>query len=101
MPVDGKKTSKGGLPGGKSGLVIDWRLPEMRPGMFFVWRRNLLVWRKLLVPSLLFNFGEPFLYLLGLGLGLGRFVGELGGLPYLTFLASGLICLIVDEHRDV
>ena len=71
--------------------MIDWRLPEMRFGMFLVWRRNLLVWRKLLIPSLLFNFGEPFLYLLGLGLGLGRFVGELGGLPYLTFLASGLI----------
>ena len=71
--------------------MIDWRLPEMRIGMFFVWRRNLLVWRKLMIPSLLFNFGEPFLYLLGLGMGLGRFVGELGGLPYLTFLASGLI----------
>ena len=70
---------------------MDWRPPEMRLAMFFVWRRNLLVWRKLLVPSLLFNFGEPFLYLLGLGLGLGRFVGELGGLPYLTFLASGLL----------
>ena len=71
--------------------MLDWRMPRMRRGMIHVWRRNLLVWRKLLVPSLLLNFGEPFLYLLGLGLGLGRFVGELGGLPYLTFLASGLI----------
>ena len=71
--------------------MIDWRLPRLRHGMLFVWRRNLLVWRKLMVPSLLLNFGEPFLYLLGLGLGLGRFVGELGGLPYLTFLASGVI----------
>ena len=49
--------------------MIDWRLPEMRIGMFFVWRRNLLVWRKLMIPSLLFNFGEPFLYLLGLAWG--------------------------------
>lgn len=69
----------------------DWRLPRMRRGMFLVWRRNLLVWRKLLVPSILLNFGEPVLYLLGLGLGLGQFIGELGGLPYLTFLATGLI----------
>ncbi len=68
-----------------------WRLPRLRPGMLRVWRRNLLVWQKLLAPSLLLNFGEPFLYLLGLGLGLGQFVGELGGLPYLTFLASGLL----------
>ena len=42
-------------------------------------------------PAYCLNFGEPFLYLLGLGLGLGRFIGELGGLPYLTFLATGLI----------
>ena len=46
---------------------MDWRLPRMRRGMIYVWRRNLLVWQKLLVPSLLLNFGEPFLYLLGLG----------------------------------
>ena len=91
MPAEGKKTSKGAVPDGKSGLVTDWRLPRMRLGMFNVWRRNLLVWKKLIVPSLLLNFGEPFLYLLGLGLGLGRFVGELDGLPYLTFLATGLI----------
>ena len=71
--------------------MLDWRPPRLRRGMIHVWRRNLLVWRKLLMPSILLNFGEPFLYLLGLGLGLGRFIGELGGLPYLSFLASGLI----------
>ena len=49
------------------------------------------MWRRLLAPSLLLNFGEPFIYLLGLGFGLGRFIGELGGMPYLTFLASGLV----------
>ena len=67
------------------------RLPRLHYGALYVWRRNLLVWRKLIVPSLMLNFGEPFLYLLGLGLGLGGFVGELDGLPYLTFLATGLI----------
>jgi lipooligosaccharide transport system permease protein len=54
-------------------------------------RRNLLVWRKLLVPALLMNFGEPVLYLLGLGFGLGHFVGDMSGLPYLAFLASGIV----------
>lgn len=38
------------------------------------------------------NFGEPFLYLLVLGYGLGQFVGEVQGLPYMVFLASGVIC---------
>ena len=56
-----------------------------------MWRRNLLVWKKLYGPSLLFNFGEPFLYLLGLGFGLGRFIGEIDGISYFTFLASGLL----------
>ncbi|MGI9228449.1 MAG: ABC transporter permease [Gammaproteobacteria bacterium] len=70
---------------------MDWQLPKIRPRMFLVWRRNLLVWYKLLVPSLLLNFGEPVLYLLGLGLGLGRFVGDMAGMPYLTFLATGLL----------
>ena len=68
-----------------------WRLPRVRRGAFAVWRRNVLVWRRLIIPSLLLNFGEPTLYLLGLGFGLGHFIGEMGGMPYITFLASGII----------
>ena len=37
------------------------------------------------------NFGEPTLYLLGLGFGLGSFVGSMSDMPYLAFLASGII----------
>lgn len=67
------------------------RLPRMRSAALYVWRRNILVWRKLLIPALLMNFGEPALYLLGLGFGLGHFVGDMAGMPYLAFLASGII----------
>lgn len=56
-----------------------------------VWHRNVMVWRKMLGPSLLIHFGEPFLYLVGLGYGLGIFIGEMAGLPYMTFLASGIV----------
>ncbi len=70
---------------------MDWRLPRIRSSMLSVWRRDLFVWRKMIVSSALFNFGEPFIYLLGLGLGLGSFIGEMEGVSYLTFLASGLI----------
>ncbi|MDJ0928642.1 MAG: ABC transporter permease [Gammaproteobacteria bacterium] len=66
-------------------------LPRPRQSAFKVWFRNLMVWRKLIAPSLFFTFGEPFVYLLGLGFGLGRFVGEVEGMAYLTFLASGLV----------
>jgi len=68
-----------------------WRIPAVRPGALAVWRRNMLVWRKLMGPAILMNFGEPTLYLLGLGFGLGHFVGEMAGMPYLAFLASGII----------
>ncbi|MES9913791.1 MAG: ABC transporter permease, partial [Candidatus Sedimenticola sp. 4PFRAG1] len=55
------------------------------------WRRNIMVWRKLIGPAVVMNFGEPTLYLLGMGFGLGHFVGEMSGMPYLAFLASGII----------
>lgn len=57
-----------------------------------VWRRNLKVWRKILIPSVLGNFGEPVLYLLAFGYGFGMLVGDLGEMPYMVFLASGIIC---------
>lgn len=57
-----------------------------------VWLRNFHVWRKLMVPSLLGNFGEPVLYLLALGYGFGRMVGHVGTLSYAQFLASGILC---------
>jgi lipooligosaccharide transport system permease protein len=66
-------------------------IPRVRVQSLAVWRRNALVWRKLMVPSMLLNFGEPFIYLLGLGYGLGRFIGDMQGLSYLTFLASGIV----------
>lgn len=65
--------------------------PILRLESLTVWRRNALVWRKLMAASLLMHFGEPLIYLLGIGYGLGRFVGEIDGMPYFTFLASGFI----------
>ncbi len=66
-------------------------LPHPRRA-FAVWRRNTAVWKKLLVPSLLANFGEPLLYLLAFGYGFGTLVHRVGGLPYITFLATGIAC---------
>jgi lipooligosaccharide transport system permease protein len=71
--------------------VNHWRLPRLRRSAFAVWRRNLLVWRKLLGPAVVMNFGEPTLYLIGLGYGLGAFIGTMSDMPYLAFLASGII----------
>ncbi len=60
-----------------------------------VWRRNARVWRRLAGPAMLGNIGEPLLYLLALGYGLGSFVGDVEGMDYITFLASGFVCASV------
>jgi lipooligosaccharide transport system permease protein len=57
-----------------------------------VWRRNALVWKKMALASMLGQLGEPFLYLFALGFGLGGLIGELDGIPYVLFLASGVVC---------
>lgn len=69
-----------------------WQLPRPGWGALAVLARNFRVWRKLTVPSLLGNFADPLLYILGLGYGLGRLVGEIDGLSYVAFLASGVVC---------
>ena len=71
--------------------VGHWALPAPRSLAFAVWRRNARVWVRLVVSNMLFYFGEPLLYLLGLGFGLGRFIGDIEGLDYFAFLASGLV----------
>ena len=58
-----------------------------------VYRRNLLVWRKLAPASLVGNVAEPLITLLAFGYGLGAFLGEVDGVPYIVFLAAGAICM--------
>lgn len=62
-----------------------------------VFRRNLLVWRKLILPSLIANIAEPLMWLLAFGYGLGALIGQVsmpgGPVPYIVFLASGSICM--------
>jgi lipooligosaccharide transport system permease protein len=57
-----------------------------------IWQRHLQVWRKQAGPSLMANFAEPLMTLMILGYGLGAFVGKIHDIPYITFLASGMIC---------
>ena len=64
----------------------------MSSRFLYLVQRNYLVWRKLLVPSLIANLADPLIYLLGLGFGLGALVGEVDGRPYSTFLAGGMLC---------
>ena len=69
-----------------------WTLPHFSLRFKHVWRRNLLVWRKLAIPSMLGNLADPLLYMFGLGYGLGRMLDDVGGMSYIGFLAGGIVC---------
>ena len=74
-----------------------WRRPQLSLRWVPVFRRNLLVWRKLMLPSLVGNIAEPLITLVAFGYGLGALVGQVqmqgAALPYIVFLASGSICM--------
>ncbi|WP_422584698.1 ABC transporter permease [Polaromonas sp.] len=74
-----------------------FRPPQISWRWLPVFRRNLLAWRKLAVPSLVGNIAEPLITLVAFGYGLGMLVGQvqLNGtaVPYILFLASGSICM--------
>jgi lipooligosaccharide transport system permease protein len=69
-----------------------WSLPQLSPRFINIWRRNVLVWRKLAIPSMLGNLADPMLYLLGFGYGLGRMLPDVFGTSYIAFLAAGIVC---------
>jgi len=58
---------------------------------FRVWQRHATVYTKLYKSSIALNFVEPILYLAALGLGLGAFVKEINGIPYIKYIAPGII----------
>jgi lipooligosaccharide transport system permease protein len=74
-----------------------WRAPDLSLRWWPVFLRNLLVWRKLAIPSLVGNIAEPLMWLVAFGYGMGALVGSvpMGGVrvPYIVFLASGSICM--------
>ncbi|MDB5884802.1 MAG: type transporter, NodJ family [Polaromonas sp.] len=74
-----------------------FRPPQISWRWWPVFRRNLLVWRKLAVPSLVGNIAEPLITLVAFGYGIGALIGQvqLNGstVPYILFLASGSNCM--------
>jgi lipooligosaccharide transport system permease protein len=56
-----------------------------------VWRRDLESWKRFAASFFVAALGDPIFYLLGIGYGLGRFVADIDGQPYATFLAPGIV----------
>lgn len=58
---------------------------------FKVWYRDFVVWTRYWWTSLVGAMGEPVLYFLAMGYGLGAFIKTIEGMPYIQFLAPALI----------
>jgi len=74
-------------------LVSAYALPRVSWRFLPVLQRNLLVWIKLAGPSILGNIAEPLITLVAFGYGLGSMIGQIEGLPYILYLASGSIAV--------
>jgi lipooligosaccharide transport system permease protein len=55
-----------------------------------VWFRHFRVYTKNLISNGLPPFLEPLIFLAGIGLGMGAYMPQMHGIPYLVFLATGL-----------
>src|SRR6476661_6228917 len=67
--------------------------PHLTARFWPVVMRNLLVWKKLAGPSILGNIAEPLITLVAFGYGVGSLIGEIDGLPYIQYLASGSVAV--------
>lgn len=74
-----------------------WAPPALSMRWWPVFLRNLRVWRKLALPSLIGNIAEPLIWLVALGYGMGALIGQMQvrgqSVPYILFLASGSVCM--------
>ena len=69
-----------------------YALPNLSMRFLPIWRRHMLVWWKVAIPSILGHLADPLIYMLGLGYGLGTLIPEMGGTSYILFLAAGTLC---------
>ena len=74
-------------------LISFYAAPHITLRFWPVLLRNLLVWKKLAVPSVIGNIAEPLITLVAFGYGLGSMIGQIEGLPYIEYLASGSVAV--------
>lgn len=70
-------------------------IPRLTRGALTVWRRNWDVFFKTYQVNFLPPLVEPILYLLAIGYGLGMFVGEIDGVPYVEFIAPAMVAISI------
>ena len=72
-----------------------WSIPTITRRAWKVWYRNLVVffrtWHVNFFPPLI----EAFLYLFAIGMGIGTYVKEIEGIPYVNFIAPAILAISV------
>ena len=72
-------------------IASRYALPHLTGRFWPVVMRHFLVWKKLAGPSVLGNIAEPLITLVAFGYGVGSLVGQVNGIPYIEFIASGSV----------
>jgi lipooligosaccharide transport system permease protein len=73
------------------------RRPTLTRGVLFLLKRNLYEFQKNWHSLLIWGCVEPMIYLLAFGFGLGHFIQQVRGEPYLSYFLPGLLCLSVGH----
>jgi len=70
---------------------VETSFPNFYKRIASVWLRHFKVYSKTLFSNGFPPFLEPLIFLAGIGFGLGKFIGEINGINYLQFLATGVV----------
>ena len=70
---------------------LSHRAPSYVHRIYSVWLRHVRVYSRNLFSNAMPPFLEPLIFLVGIGLGLGEYVSEMNGVPYIQYLGSGLL----------
>jgi len=75
-----------------TGLIA---IPPVTRRCWHVWHRNLIVFLKTWKVNFFPPFIEAFLYLFAIGLGIGAYVRQIDGIPYINFIAPAILAISV------
>jgi len=70
-------------------------IPKLSYRVWKVWHRNFDVFTKTIWVNFLPSLLEPILYLLAFGFGLGVFIQNINGQPYINFIAPALVAIAI------
>ena len=74
-------------------FLFYFKIPRLSYRLWKVWARNRDVFMKTFRVNFLAPLLEPLLYLVAMGFGLGFFIQQIDGVPYIQFIAPSLVAV--------